>query len=254
MRTQSWDAELYDTRHSFVAAYGAELLALLDARPGERVLDAGCGTGEHVAELRDRGVHAVGVDASPEMARRARERFPGVDVSVADLREPAEVPTPAGYDAVFSNAVLHWIPEARRVADALFAALRPGGRFVAELGGAGNIATIDTRARRLRAELSLDEPVSPWYFPTIAGYASVLEGAGFDVTGGWLFDRPTRLDGDDGLRTWIRGFAGHLLTGVGDTDAFLAELEERLRPSLYHDGTWWADYRRLRVTATRPAD
>lgn len=253
MRTHSWDAELYDTRHSFIAAYGAELLTMLDARPGERVLDAGCGTGEHVAELRARGTDAVGVDASPEMVRRARERFPDIGVSVADLREPAELPAPTGYDAVVSNAVLHWIPEAGAVADTLFAALRPGGRLVAELGGAGNIAAIDTRVRRLRAELNLDDPVSPWYFPTVAGYASVLERAGFDVTGSWLFDRPTRLDGDDGLRTWIWMFADHLLAGVGDTDAFLADLEERLRPSLYHDGAWWADYRRLRVTATRPA-
>ncbi|MBB4934572.1 trans-aconitate methyltransferase [Lipingzhangella halophila] len=252
MRAQPWDAELYDTRHSFVTGYGAELLTLLDAHPGERVLDAGCGTGEHVAELCAQGVDAVGVDASPDMVRRARERFPDLGVSVADLRDPAQTPEPTGYDGVFSNAVLHWIPEAGRAAATLFAALRPGGRLVAELGGSGNIAAIDTEARRLRAGLSLADPASPWYFPTVAGYTAVLERAGFDVTGAWLFDRPTRLDGADGLRSWVRMFAGHLLAGVPDTDAFLVELDGRLRSSLYRDGAWWADYRRLRVTATRP--
>ncbi|WP_046470071.1 class I SAM-dependent methyltransferase [Allosalinactinospora lopnorensis] len=248
-----WDAELYDAHHSFVASYGSGLLALLDAQPGERVLDAGCGTGEHVAELRARGVDAVGVDASPEMVQRARERFPDAGLFVADLRDGDAIPAPAGYDAVLSNAVLHWIPEAERAAATLFAALRPGGRLVAELGGSGNIAAIDTQARRLRADLDLSGPASPWYFPSVAGYARVLEDSGFEVTGAWLFDRPTRLEGEDGLSTWIRMFAGHLLAEAADTEAFLSELSRRLRPLLYRDGAWWADYRRLRVTAVRPS-
>ncbi|MFC7330902.1 class I SAM-dependent methyltransferase [Marinactinospora rubrisoli] len=250
MKTHHWNAELYDTRHAFVADLGTDLLDLLDARPGERVLDAGCGTGVHVNALRAAGVDAVGVDASPEMIERARARFPGIDVRIADLRT---LDLPGGFDAVLSNAVLHWIPEAGRAAAAIAAALRPGGRLVAELGGAGNISTIDTGARRLRAELGLPDPVSPWYFPGIADYAQVLTSAGLELTGAWLFDRPTRLTGADGLADWVRMFGAHLLDGVADTDAFLAALADRLRPACHRDGAWWADYRRLRVTATRVA-
>lgn len=248
MTPQIWDAELYDTRHAFVAAHGAALLDLLAAAPGERVLDAGCGTGEHVARLAGAGVDAVGVDASPEMVRRAAARFLGLRISVADLRD---LPFREEFDAVLSNAALHWVPEADRVAARLHAALRPGGRLVAEFGGAGNISAIDTAARALRADHGLPEAASPWYFPTAAEYARVLGDAGFEVRAIRLFDRPTRLTGEDGLAHWVRMFAAHLLAQVADPDAFLAELDERLRPTLYRDRSWWADYRRLRVVAVR---
>ncbi|MEY9212175.1 methyltransferase domain-containing protein [Thermobifida halotolerans] len=248
MTSQTWNAELYDSRHSFVAEYGTALLDLLDASPGERVLDAGCGTGDHVAELVRAGVCAVGVDASPEMVERAAARFPEIEVSVADLRD---LSFREEFDAVLSNAVLHWVPEADRAAASLHAALRPGGRLVAELGGAGNISAIDSAVRALRAERGLPGPVSPWYFPTVAEYARVLESAGFEVRAAWLFDRPTRLTGPDGLADWVRMFAAHLLADVAAPDAFLAEVAERLRPTLYRDGSWWADYRRLRVVAVR---
>ncbi|TDQ46109.1 class I SAM-dependent methyltransferase [Actinorugispora endophytica] len=249
MTSQIWDAELYDTRHAFVAGYGDALIDLLDARPGERVLDAGCGTGDHVAALAGAGADAVGVDASPEMVARAAARFPGIDVSVADLRE---LPFREEFDAVLSNAVLHWVPEADRAAAGLFAALRPGGRLVAELGGAGNIAAIDSGAGALRAGHGLPEAASPWYFPSIAQYTRVLEDAGFEVRAAWLFDRPTELTAPDGLADWVRMFGAHLLAGVDDPGAFLAELSERLRPVLHRDGSWWAGYRRLRVTAVKP--
>ncbi len=260
-----WDAELYDTRHAYVSALGADLVDLLAPRPAERVLDAGCGTGDHAEALRERGATVVGVDASPEMAERAAERFPGLDVRVGDLRDLGL----SGFDAVLSNAVLHWVPEADRAAASLAAALRPGGRLAAEFGGAGNVAAIEAAARAARADAGLPDAPSPWYFPGIAEYARVLEGAGFEVTGAWLFDRPTRLEGADGVAVWLRMFGPHLLQGVGGTggtggagdagdaddagavDAFLAEVQERARPRLYRDGAWWADYRRLRVTAVR---
>ncbi|MFC3996935.1 class I SAM-dependent methyltransferase [Nocardiopsis sediminis] len=248
MSAHTWNAELYDARHGFVASLGTGLLDLLGARPGERVLDAGCGTGDLAGRLAASGADVVGVDASPDMIDRARERFPDLDLRVADLRDLGPID---GFDAVLSNAVLHWIPEADAAAASLAGALRPGGRLVAELGGRGNIAAIDGAARALRAHEGLDAPASPWYFPGIAGYAAVLERAGFEVTGAWLFDRPTRLSGDDGLAAWVRMFGAHLLAGVADTEAFLSALDARLRPELHRDGSWWADYRRLRVTAVR---
>ncbi|MDA2804143.1 class I SAM-dependent methyltransferase [Nocardiopsis suaedae] len=247
MPNQTWDAELYDTRHAFVASLGADLIGLLAPAAGERVLDAGCGTGDHAAAIAEHGAEVVGVDASPEMVERAAERFPGLDARVGDLRDLG----PDGFDAVLSNAVLHWIPEADAAAASLAAALRPGGRLVAELGGRGNIAAIDGAARAARAEAGLPEAASPWYFPGIAEYAGVLERAGFEVTGAWLFDRPTRLEGEDGVAVWLRMFGSHLLEGVADTEAFLAGAQERTRGRLHRDGAWWADYRRLRVTAVK---
>ena len=153
MPNQTWDAELYDTRHAFVASLGADLIDLLAPAAGERVLDAGCGTGDHAAAVAERGAEVVGVDASPEMVERAAERFPGLDVRVGDLRDLGL----SGFDAVLSNAVLHWVPEADAAAASLAAALRPGGRLVAEFGGRGNIAAIDSSARAVRAEAGLPD-------------------------------------------------------------------------------------------------
>ncbi|MFD0776661.1 class I SAM-dependent methyltransferase, partial [Streptomonospora algeriensis] len=131
MAVQRWAPRVYDDRHSFVTRYGGDLIDELAPRPGERILDAGCGTGELAAALADAGAEVVGVDSSPEMIDRARERFPHLDLRLADLRELDVEP---GFDAVLSNAVLHWIPEAPAAAASMAAALRPGGRLVAELG------------------------------------------------------------------------------------------------------------------------
>ncbi|WP_016700636.1 class I SAM-dependent methyltransferase [Actinoalloteichus spitiensis] len=250
-----WDAALYDQRHGFVSSRGDALLDLVAPCPGDHILDVGCGTGDHVAALRNRGAHVVGLDSSPEMVGRARRKYPDLRFVTGDLLAvgPADLaPFPAaGADAILSNATLHWIPEASRAARALFRLLRPGGRLVAELGGAGNVATIVTEAERLRAGEGLAAAASPWYFPTLAGWAAVLETAGFEVRAAWHFDRPTPLEGDDGLATWVRMFGGHLLVDVRDRDAFLSALQDRLREPLFREGTWYADYRRLRVVAVR---
>jgi trans-aconitate methyltransferase len=252
---QTWDASTYDRSFGFVASYGNDLLELLAALPGERVLDLGCGTGDHVALLRSRRVVATGVDGSAEMVAQARAKYPDFPYfSVADARDLSGVAATApkdGFDAVFSNAVLHWILEPEAVAASVAALLKPGGRFVAEFGGSGNVATIIDGAQRLRAERGLPEADLPWYFPTVGAYATVLERAGLEVRSAWLFDRPTVLDGDHGLVDWCRMFGGFLLDGVDSSDEFLQALGERLRPALYRNGSWWADYRRLRVVALR---
>jgi len=248
--TQVWNADLYDAKHAFIAAYGVDLLDLLAAKTGERVLDLGCGTGDHVHALRARGVDAVGVDASAEMIARALVKFPEATLRVADARSLGFAEE---FDAVISNAVLHWVPEADAVAVSVAAALKPGGRLVAELGGAGNIATIAGGIDALRAARGLPPAPPLWYFPTVGQYAAVLERAGLEVRQASLFDRPTKLDGEQGLVTWVRMFGSSLLSGVTDAPGLLAELDRRLRPSLYRDGHWFADYRRLRVVAVKPA-
>ena len=247
MTGPAWNAHLYDTRHGFVAAYGTELIGALAPQPGERILDAGCGTGEHAAQLAEAGADVVGVDASAEMVERGRARFPGLDLRVGDLRTLEE----SGFDAVLSNAVLHWIPEAGRAAAALAGALRPGGRLSAELGGAGNVAAIEAAARAVRAEQGLPAPASPWYFPGIAEYAAVLEDAGFEVVEARLFERPTPLDGPDALTAWLDMFAPHLTAGAPEPAALGERIAERLRPALFRGGRWYADYRRLRIRAVR---
>ncbi len=247
MTTHTWDSKLYDDRHHFVTTLGSGVVELLAASPGERVLDVGCGTGDHVAQLRAAGVDAVGVDASAEMVERALAKFPDLPVRVADA---TALPFRAEFDAVVSNAALHWVRDAAAAARSIHRALRPGGRFVAELGGHGNVAIIRAAAESLRAELGVGAVESPWYFPTIGTYAGVLESASFDVGQALLFDRPTALTGDDGMAGWLQMFGRHLLAGVPDEDAFVGELVARLRPQLHRDGCWWADYRRLRITAT----
>ncbi|HWL89319.1 MAG TPA: methyltransferase domain-containing protein [Polyangiaceae bacterium] len=244
----TWNAELYDTKHAFVTAYGADLLELLAAKPQERVLDLGCGTGDHVGALHARGVEAVGVDASPEMIERARAKFPDASFRVGDARS---LEFTGAFDAVFSNAVLHWVPEADAVARSIAAALKPGGRFVAELGGAGNNANILSGVAAVRAARHLPPLSSPWYFPTIGQYASVLESAGLETRHAWLFDRPTPLEGDDGMANWLRMFGASLLRDMPDLDAMFRELEQHLRPTLHRDGRWYVDYRRLRIVAVK---
>ncbi|WP_394822349.1 class I SAM-dependent methyltransferase [Pendulispora albinea] len=248
-----WNAELYDGKHAFVASYGADLFELLAAQPGERVLDLGCGTGDHVAALRARGIDALGVDASAEMLARARQKFPDHPAHVFRVGDARSLDVAGEFDAVVSNAVLHWVPDADLAARSIHAALRPGGRFVAELGGSGNTATIGGGVEALRGARGLPPVRSPWYFPTVGQYAAVLERAGLEVRQAWLFDRPTQLEGDDGLATWVRMFGHHWLTDVPDVDAFLAELSHALRPALHRDGHWFADYRRLRVVAVKPS-
>jgi trans-aconitate methyltransferase len=154
---------------------------------------------------------------------------------------------------VFSNAALHWMPRADTVAQAMATALRPGGRLAAELGGVGNVATVQGSIERAARELGLAEPVWRRYYPSPAEYAQVLERAGFEVRQLELTDRPTRLSGADGLAQWYRLFGRGALSDLSDDEreALIARAVEQARPELFSDGSWWADYRRLRVLARR---
>jgi trans-aconitate methyltransferase len=250
-RAADWNADLYDAKHAFVWKFGADLLPLLAPQSDERILDIGCGTGHLTAQIAESGARMVGVDRSREMVEAARKAYPTLHFEVADARE---LPYRAEFDAVFSNATLHWIREPDLVIRSVANALRPGGRFVAEFGGKGNIRKIkgalDQVLLELRAEAQGE--ISPWYYPSVSEYSILLEKNGFEVRFMNLFDRPTLLaDGDAGLRNWITMFGSDYLSklGPGSREEFFRKVGELLRSELFRDGQWWADYRRLRFAA-----
>ena len=251
----AWDAAVYDRDFSFVAAYGETVLGWLDPRPGERILDLGCGTGELTARLVASGATVVGLDSDPAMADVFRRRLPDVPIVLLDAQEPwpSDSPLDQPFDAVFSNAALHWMPRADAVADAMARALRPGGRLAAELGGIGNVATVQGALERAAREIGLTAPAWRRYYPSPAEYAQVLERAGFEVRQLELTDRPTRLSGADGLAQWYRLFGRGALSDLveDEREALIARAVEGARAELFSDGSWWADYRRLRVLALR---
>jgi len=247
-----WDAGLYDDKHSFVWKLAAGVLELLDAKPGERILDLGCGTGHLTARIAEAGAHVVGIDRSPEMIRQAREKYPSLHFEVMDARE---ISLEGTFDAVFSNATLHWIREPERVIAGIKKLLRPGGRFVAEFGGKGNTGELLRAVQHAWQQLGLAGPAPhPWYYPSLAEYAGLLELHGFEVTHATLFDRPTPLDdGERGLRNWLEMFGSAFIEGLPEAsrEHLLVEIERELRPRLFHNDHWVMDYRRLRIMAKR---
>ena len=245
-----WNPKLYDDRHAFVWRHGAALIDLLAPRPGEVVLDLGCGTGHLTAQIADAGASVLGVDSSAEMIAEARQAYPALAFEVGDARH---LILDGRFDAVFSNAVLHWVTEPDLAAAGIARALKPGGRFVAEFGGRGNVQAIMT-ALHTAVEQVVGEAVgSPWYYPSVGEYAGLLERHGLEVTSATLFERPTPLDGPDGLRRWVEMFGGAFLAHIPSErrGEFLALVEDAARPHQYRDGGWVADYRRLRVVAVR---
>jgi trans-aconitate methyltransferase len=253
MQNQTWNTALYDGKHAFVAKFGEDVLALLAPKPGETILDVGCGTGSLTAKIAECGATVIGLDSSAEMIAKARAEHPDmlfVERSITAFDEP---PT---FDAIFSNATLHWVTDAAGAVRAMARALKPGGRFVAEFGGHGNIGGIAQAVRAALNEITGRDIPHGWYFPTVGEYAALLEQHGLAVSAAWLFDRPTRLDGADGMRNWITMFGGGLFTGVSDPEIKKRAIdlaEARLFATHFKDNAWYADYRRIRVVAAKTA-
>jgi trans-aconitate methyltransferase len=239
-----WKSDAYLHHAAFVPALAADVLKLLGAAPGQHILDLGCGEGTLTEQIAATGAKVVGVDSSADFVATAVAR--GLDARLGN----GEALTFAGeFDAVFSNAALHWMRNADAVLDGVRRALRKGGRFVGEFGGYGNVAAIHVaiRAVLMRRGIVAD---APWYFPTTSHYKTKLESHGFSVEEIGLHPRPTQLP--TGITGWLETFAGPMLDHLPATDRAdaVAEIEGLLQSVLRDEGgQWTADYVRLRFAA-----
>lgn len=247
-----WDSSFYDDKHGFVSELGSAVLDILAPQPGERILDLGCGTGDLMVKMDQAGAKTVGIDYSSEMIQKAREKNPHLEFHVMGaqdfhFQEP--------FDAVFSNAALHWVLDKENAIKSIYNSLRRGGRFVAEFGGRGNIQNILQALRKTLADRGHGALAQKqqWYFPSLGEYSSLLESWGFHVLQAAHFKRDTPLDGQEGVKNWIRMFGKSYFEGLEDKEVndILDEVESILRPSNYKDGKWYADYLRLRIQAVK---
>lgn len=225
MSNHVWQADLYDEKLNYVSEFGKRVVELLSPKSGEKVLDLACGTGNLVPEITQHGATVIGMDLSVEMIDTAKKKYPDIEFIVGNAEDFV---LDQQVDAVFSNSALHWMTKPERVIDCVWRALKPGGRFVAEFGGRGNIATIiDGIYRVFARDYGIDASTrNPWYFPSIAAYSTLLEQQGFRVLFAAHFDRPTKMeDGEDGLNLWLTGFADHFFAGFSaDADPEAAEI------------------------------
>lgn len=250
---KTWNTALYDGKNAFVWKHGRGVVELLAPKSGERILDLGCGTGHLTNEISSAGAEVIGLDKSQSMIEEARRLYPGLRFEIADA---TDFHFDRPFDAVFSNAAIHWMKNQPAVARSIWEALKPGGRFVAEFGGKGNIRAIRTAltdAVEAAGETVNAEPFAR-YYPAIGEYATLLEAQGFRVTFASHFDRPTKLDeGEKGLRNWLFTFADNVIESLPESkrEQVIAQVERKLKPSLFQEGSWFADYRRIRIAAYR---
>ncbi len=243
---QSWQPGEYGASARFVADYGVGLIDELDPRPGQRIIDIGCGDGYLSAQIKARGCDVRGLDPSREMLRAAQER--GIHTIHADI---ADFTTEEHFDGAFSNAALHWVRNQQAALANIRAVLRPGARFAGELGGHGNVAAISVAANAVLDDFGIDgRALVPWRFPTVSAFSAMLEQAGFAIEAIKLTPRPTILPAD--MKTWLMTFCAWALAALpGDRqDEFLNRVEGLLHPVLCDEkGVWSADYVRLRFLA-----
>ncbi len=242
-----WDAAAYDGDFSFVTDYGAGLLELLKVEPPASVIDIGCGTGVHAAALADHGLDVVGVDLDPDMIARARESFPAVEFVVGNAQH---LTTERLFDAAFSNAALHWMPDQGTALASIRSVLKSGAPFVAEMGGKNNVEVVDAAIVDAVTALGLPAPHIRKFFPSLAQEAALLEGAGFEVTSMQWFERPTALSSGQTPADWTRLFRADVWSQVpAPLHGELARGIDARCAALRRAEGWFIDYWRLRFEA-----
>ena len=248
---QTWNTEAYAANGRFVATLASDVVALLNPQPGEEILDLGCGDGALTEQLASTGAVVTGVDSSPTMIAAARKRSLHVE-----QHDATTLPFNHQFDAVFSNAALHWITGVsgqESMLAGVHRALRHGGRFVAEMGGHGNIAAIRTALQATLASFHINaEEAAASFYPSPAIYCRLLKAAGFTIRSVDLIPRPTPLP--NGMEAWLNTFRNGVLDRLNphDRDAVVSNTISLLKPILCDaDGNWIADYIRLRFHASK---
>ncbi|MBS1916786.1 MAG: methyltransferase domain-containing protein [Bacteroidetes bacterium] len=249
-----WNASLYDNKHDFVFKYGEDLADTLAPKAGERILDLGCGTGHLTNTLAASGAIVVGIDNSPEMIAKAKQEYPSIDFRVLSA---TDFHFDESFDAVFSNAVLHWVLDKEAAIDCMYSNLKRNGRLVLEMGGKGNVESIINALKKTLQRRGFNDNAAKqvWYFPSLSKYTSLLEKRGFRVTYAAHFNRDTELkDTENGVKDWIKMFCSSYLKNVDETivNDILKEVQDELKPTHFKNGKWYADYKRLRVVAIKP--
>lgn len=249
----NWNAKLYDNKHKFVSNFGEDLTSLLNPQKGEHILDVGCGTGDLAHDISKSGAQVTGIDASVSMIEVAKEKYPDIHFSVQDGEQFS---FEHQFNAVFSNAAIHWMKDQQKVVQNCYDVLLPNGRFVAELGGARNIQSIVDALREASDRLSIpyDDTLFPWVFPTKKEMSELLNNAGFNIVAIDHYKRPTPLVGEEGIRNWLEMFSNNMFKYITnhEKDAIYSECERILRPQLYNENGWVVDYWRLRFIAKKP--
>jgi trans-aconitate methyltransferase len=245
-----WNTELYNSKHAFVYQYGEAMIDLLDPKSFEKILDLGCGTGELTQKIKEKGSLVYGMDSSAEMIDKAKKNFPLIEFEVLNAEEMTYHET---FDAVFSNAVLHWISKPAFVVHNIYQSLKYGGRFVAEFGGKNNVLNIVNALQAAFEKRGLTF-TRFWFFPSPAEYATLLENQGFRVALVQHFYRETELsDNEQGMKDWIDMFGNNFFGGISTElrKEIIDEATDNLKASNYKDGKWFADYARIRVIAVK---
>ncbi len=248
---QTWNSETYAKNARFVSDLGLPVVQWLNPRAGEKILDLGCGDGALTAKLQRLGCEVIGVDSSPSLIQSAKSL--GLN---ARLLDGHQLDFNSEFDAVFTNAALHWMQQPNLVIDGVWQALKPGGRFVGEFGGDGNVGMIAIALHTALRKRGIDpNPLNPWYFPTLEEYQSRLEARGFSIHDITLIPRPTVLPTE--MKGWLSTFATPFTSAIApdSQDDFLEEVVALLKPALCDaSGQWIADYVRLRFSASKPID
>ena len=249
----NWNVNLYDEKHAFVFKYGEELVKILKPQSGERILDLGCGTGYLTNVIAESGATVVGIDSSLEMINQAKSNYPLQEFKV---QSATEFHFDEHFNAIFSNAVLHWVLDKEAAIECMYRNLKRSGRVVLEMGGKHNVEKIITalHSSLIKHGFTENAALALWYFPSLSEYTSLLEKRGFTVTHAEYFSRETKLnDTKNGIKDWVKMFASSFLKGIdaAEVDAILTEVQSALQATHCRNGSWYADYKRLRVIAKK---
>jgi len=248
-----WNVELYNEKHDFVYKYGEDLIKLLHPKEDDLILDLGCGTGQLTDEISKSGATVIGIDASEKMIEAAREKFSKIDFYV---KKATDFQFEEPFDAIFSNAALHWVMESEKAVKCMYNNLKKQGRLVLEFGGKGNVRIILDAVEKVLMESGYPEKakIKNWYFPSISEYTTLLEDNGFEVELAQLYERPTELsDSENGVKEWLLMFGTVFLKDISidERDQIIDKIQESVRDRCFINGKWFADYKRIRILAEK---